>query len=115
MKLTFKNIMAGIGLFCLFSLWAAIQIVGRRYEARLPQGNPATLEKANLVKPGMTLSQVQQIFGVPGYMSTPSPQNFITTISWMNHNLSSVGVVLENEQVINVVRTGDLPQEESTE
>ncbi|BCM91863.1 hypothetical protein IAD21_03740 [Abditibacteriota bacterium] len=115
MKLTFKNIALGIFLFCLFSLWAAGQIVGRRYEARLPQGNPATLEKANRVTPGMTPEQVQAIFVVPGYSPTPSPQSSITSISWMNHNLSSVGVIFENGRVINVVRSGDLPQEQSTE
>lgn len=115
MKLDFKNIATGTALFCLFSLWALVQIAGRRYESRFPQGNPATLEKANRVAAGMTLPQVQQIFGVPGYMPTPSPQNPITSISWVNHNLSSVGVIFENGRVINVVRTGDLPQEQSTE
>ena len=102
-------------LVAVFSGWGAVKYFSSRVESKFPQGDPATLEKINRVKPGMTVAQVQAIFVVPGWTPKSSSPSTVTEMSWTNHNLSGVGIIFENGRVINIVRSGDLPQEEGTE
>ncbi len=76
--------------------------------ARLPQGTPATKAKLQQIKPGMTVAQVQAIFGAPGHTSKGSPPDDPPFLSYTNHDLTAAIIMFQKGHVTQRMSVGAL-------
>ncbi|RYX86644.1 outer membrane protein assembly factor BamE [bacterium] len=91
------------------SLFSGCALLPRpRGLARFPKGTPATKAKLEQVKPGMTVAQVEAIFGSPGHTSKGSSHDNPPFLSWTNEDLTAAIIMFENGRVTQRMNAGGL-------